>query len=203
MYPVSQAADITIVNAHLVPVGEDQLPMIEQTREIVRKFNSLYGEVFIEPEALVGEVKRLPGTDGNAKMSKSLGNAIYLSDSEEELRKKVMSMYTDPKRIHATDPGKVEGNPVFIYHDAFNPNKDEVNDLKERYRKGQVGDIEVKEKLFKALNNLLRPIREKRGDFEGKDKLLDQILMEGTAKARRVAKETMTKVRKAMKINYF
>lgn len=203
MYPVSQAADITIFNANLVPVGEDQLPMIEQTREIVRKFNSLYGEVFVEPEALVGEVKRLPGIDGNAKMGKSLGNAIYLSDSEEELRKKVMSMYTDPNRIHPTDSGKVEGNPVFIYHDVFNPDKAEVADLKERYEKGKVGDIEVKEKLFKALDDFLRPIREKRKEFEGKDAELDKILIEGTAKAHEVAKETMKQVRRAMKIDYF
>jgi len=203
MYPVSQAADITIFNANLVPVGEDQLPMIEQTREIVRKFNSLYGEVFVEPEALLGEVKRLPGIDGNTKMGKSLGNAIYLSDTEEELKKKVMSMYTDPTRIHATDPGKVEGNPVFIYHDVFNPDKAEVEDLKKRYEEGKVGDIEVKEKLFVALNTFLTPIRERRKEFEGKNKLLDQILIDGTAKAREVAKETMKKVRKAMKIDYF
>ncbi len=203
MYPISQAADITVFNASLVPVGEDQLPMIEQTREIVRKFNSLYGEVFVEPEALVGEVKRLPGIDGNSKMGKSLGNAIYLSDTEEELRKKVMGMYTDPKRIHVTDPGKVEGNPVFIYHDVFNPDKTEVADLKRRYIEGNVGDIEVKEKLFVALNELLKPIREKRNEFEGKDEILNQILKEGTARAREVAKETMTKVRNAMKIDYF
>jgi tryptophanyl-tRNA synthetase len=203
MYPVSQAADITIFNASLVPVGGDQLPMIEQTREIVRKFNSLYGEVFVEPEALVGEVKRLPGIDGNTKMGKSLGNAIYLSDSEEELKKKVMGMYTDPNRIHATDPGKVEGNPVFIYHDVFNPDKAEVEDLKIRYKAGKVGDIEVKEKLFVALNAFLTPMREKRKEFEGNDKVLDQILVEGTAKAREVAKETMKKVRHAMKIDYF
>jgi tryptophanyl-tRNA synthetase len=203
MYPVSQAADITIFNANLVPVGEDQLPMIEQTREIVRKFNSLYGEVFVEPEALVGEVKRLPGIDGATKMGKSLGNAIYLSDSEEELKKKVMSMYTDPNRVHPTDPGKVEGNPVFIYHDIFNPDKAEVEDLKERYKVGKVGDIEVKEKLFVALNKFLTPIREKRKEFEGKNGVLDQILKDGTARAREVAKETMKKVRKAMKIDYF
>jgi tryptophanyl-tRNA synthetase len=203
MYPVSQAADITIFNASLVPVGEDQLPMIEQTREIVRKFNSLYGEVFVEPEALVGEVKRLPGIDGSSKMGKSLDNAIYLSDSEEELKKKVMSMYTDPNRIHPTDPGKVEGNPTFIYHDVFNPSKAEVEDLKRRYKEGKVGDVEVKEKLFVALNKFLAPIREKRKEFEGKDEVLDQILKEGTAKAREVAKETMQKVRHAMKIDYF
>ncbi len=203
MYPISQAADITAFNANLVPVGEDQLPMIEQTREIVRKFNSLYGEVFVEPEALIGEVKRLPGTDGNTKMGKSLGNAIYLSDSEEELKKKVMSMYTDPTRIHPTDPGKIEGNPVFIYHDVFNPNKSEVEDLKERYKAGKVGDIEVKEKLYIALNEFLTPIREKRLEFEKKGELLDQILIEGTAKAREVARETMRKVKQAMKIDYF
>ncbi|PIU71965.1 tryptophan--tRNA ligase [Candidatus Woesebacteria bacterium CG_4_10_14_0_2_um_filter_39_14] len=203
MYPVSQAADITVFNASLVPVGEDQLPMIEQTREIVRKFNSLYGQVFIEPEALLGGVKRLPGIDGNAKMGKSLGNCIYLSDSKEEVERKVMSMYTDPNRIHSTDPGKIEGNPVFVYHDVFNPNKAEVEDLKKRYQEGKVGDIEVKEKLFVALNNFLTPIREKRSEFEGKDKILDQILKDGTEKARGVAGETMKKVRKAMKINYF
>jgi len=203
MYPVSQAADITVFNASLVPVGEDQLPMIEQTREIVRKFNSLYGQVFVEPEALLGEVKRLPGIDGNAKMGKSLGNCIYLSDSKEEVERKVMSMYTDPDRIHSTDPGKVEGNPVFIYHDVFNPDKAQVADLKERYQEGKVGDIEVKEKLFVALNNFLTPIREKRKEFEGKDKILDQILKDGTEKARGVAGETMKKVRKAMKIDYF
>lgn len=203
MYPVSQAADITVFNASLVPVGEDQLPMIEQTREIVRKFNTLYGQVFTEPEALVGEVKRLPGIDGSTKMGKSLGNAIYLSDSEEELKKKVMSMYTDPNRIHPTDPGKVEGNPVFIYHDIFNSDKAEVIDLKKRYKEGKVGDIEVKEKLFVALNIFLAPIREKRKEFEGKNDVLDQILIDGTAKAREVAKETMKKVRQAMKIDYF
>jgi len=202
MYPVSQAADITVFNADLVPVGEDQLPMVEQTREIVRKFNSLYGETFVEPKPLLGDVKRLPGIDGNAKMGKSLGNAIYLSDSEDELKKKVMRMYTDPTRIHPTDPGKVEGNPVFVYHEIFNPNKTEVEDLKMRYREGKVGDIEVKEKLFVALNAFLTPIREKRHEFEGKDELLNKILTEGTAKAREVAGETMKKVKRAMKIDY-
>lgn len=203
MYPVSQAADITVFNANLVPVGEDQLPMVEQTREIVRKFNSLYGEVFVEPEALVGEVKRLPGIDGGAKMSKSLGNAIYLSDSEDELKKKIMNMYTDPDRIHSTDPGKVKGNPVFIYHDVFNSNKDEVEDLKKRYSEGKVGDVEVKEKLFLALNDFLKPIRQRREEFEGNDEILDKILEDGTKKARDVAKETMKKVRSAMKLDYF
>lgn len=203
MYPVSQAADITVFNADLVPVGEDQLPMIEQTREIVRKFNSLYGDVFTEPEALLGEVKRLPGIDGNAKMGKSLGNAIYLSDTEDELKKKVMGMFTDPARIHPSDPGNVEGNPVFIYHSIFNPDKNEVRDLEERYKSGNVGDVEVKEKLFVALNNFLKPIREKRSEYENRGAELDQILVDGTAKARGIAKETMEKVRRAMKTDYF
>jgi tryptophanyl-tRNA synthetase len=203
MYPVSQAADITTFNADLVPVGADQVPMIEQTREIVRKFNSLYGKVFVEPEALVGEIKRLPGIDGDTKMGKSLGNAIYLSDTEEDLKKKVMSMYTDPKRIHPTDPGEVEGNPVFIYHNAFNPDKSEVADLEKRYKEGKVGDIEVKEKLFVALNKFLKPIRERRAEFAKDPDNLDRILQEGTAKAREVARETMKEVRKAMKMDYF
>ncbi len=203
MYPVSQAADITVFNADLVPVGEDQVPMIEQTREIVRKFNSLYGEVFVEPEALVGEVKRLPGIDGNIKMGKSLGNSIYLSDTKDELKKKVMGMFTDPNRIHSTDPGKVEGNPVFVYHDIFNPDKKEVEDLKKRYKEGKVGDVEVKEKLFLALDTFLTPIREKRSELEGKNDVLDKILIEGTSEARKVAQETMIKVKKAMKIDYF
>ncbi|HSX48783.1 MAG TPA: tryptophan--tRNA ligase [Candidatus Saccharimonadales bacterium] len=203
MYPVSQAADITFLNANLVPVGEDQLPMIEQTREIVRKFNSLYGNVFVEPEALVGEVKRLPGIDGNAKMSKSLGNAIYLSDSAEELKKKVMGMYTDPKRIHPTDPGTVEGNPVFTYHEVFNKNKKEVEDFKKRYKEGKIGDVEIKTRLFEILNEFLTPIREKRKEFEGKDEELEKILKDGTAKAREEAQKTMKKVRHAMKIDYF
>lgn len=203
MYPVSQAADITIFNANLVPVGEDQLPMIEQTREIVRKFNLLYGEVFVEPKALVGSVKRLPGIDGNAKMGKSLGNCIYLSDSKEEVERKVMSMYTDPNRIHPTDLGKVEGNPVFIYHDAFNPNKIEVEDFKKRYREGKIGDVEVKKRLAEVINELLEPMRKKRVEFEKKPEEIEKILKEGTQKARKVAEETMKKVKKAMNIDYF
>ena len=166
-YPISQAADITIFKADLVPVGEDQLPMIEQAREIVRRFNRLYGKVLIEPRAMLGEVARLPGTDGGAKMSKSIGNCIYLSDSPDQVRKRVMSMFTDPTRIHPTDPGHVEGNPVFTYHDVFNPDKAEVEELKERYRKGTVGDVEVKQKLFKALNEFLEPIRARRAALRG------------------------------------
>jgi tryptophanyl-tRNA synthetase len=202
-YPISQAADITIFKAHLVPVGEDQLPMIEQAREIVRRFNHLYGRVLIEPRAMVGEVARLPGTDGGAKMSKSLNNCIYLSDSAETLRKRVMSMYTDPTRIHPTDPGHVEGNPVFIYHDAFNPDKAQVEELKARYVKGAVGDVEVKQRLFEALARLLEPIRERRAQFEAQPARVREILMEGTRRGRAVAQETMREVRAAMKLTYF
>lgn len=202
-YPVSQAADITVFNADLVPVGEDQLPMIEQTREIVRKFNSLYGKTLNEPEALLGSVARLVGTDGNAKMSKSLGNCIYLSDSAEEVNKKVMNMYTDPNRKHATDPGTVEGNPVFIYHDTFNPDKKEVEDFKLRYREGKVGDVEVKRRLAEVVNDFLSPIREKRKVYEENPEAVDEILKEGTQKARAVASETLKNVRSAMKIDYF
>ncbi|HJZ06204.1 tryptophan--tRNA ligase [Candidatus Amesbacteria bacterium RIFCSPHIGHO2_01_FULL_48_32] len=203
VYPVSQAADITFCKANLVPVGEDQVPMIEQTREIVRKFNSLYGEVLVEPEALVGKIKRLPGTDGGAKMSKSLGNCIYLSDPADEVTKKVMSMYTDPKRVHPTDPGTVEGNPVFVYHDAFNPDKIEVEDFKKRYREGKVGDVEIKKRLAEVLNELLEPMRQRRAKYESNLDEIDRILRHGTDKAREVAAETMGEVRKAMKIDYF
>jgi len=202
LYPVSQAADITFVNAHLVPVGEDQLPMIEQTREIVRRFNSLYGETFVEPEALVGKVKRLPGIDGR-KMSKSLDNAIYLSDTDKQVEKKIMRMFTDPKRIHPTDPGKVEGNPLFIYHDAFNENKKEVETFKKRYQEGKIGDVEVKERLVVVINELLNPIRIKREEFAKNNKKLDEILKNGTYKAQEEAAKTMKKVKKAMKIDYF
>lgn len=202
MYPVSQAADISIFNADLVPVGADQLPMIEQTKEIVKKFNSLYGEVFHEAKALLGDTPRLVGTDGDTKMSKSLNNCIYLSDSKEEVEKKISQMYTDPTRIHATDPGKVDGNPLFIYHDAFNPNKEEVNDFKERYQKGTVGDVEVKKALAIAINNLLDPIREKRAYFEEREKEVEEMIINGNAKARKIAIETMKQVKTAMKINY-
>jgi tryptophanyl-tRNA synthetase len=202
-YPISQAADITIFKAELVPVGEDQLPMIEQAREIVRRFNKLYDRVLIEPRAMLGEVARLPGTDGGAKMSKSLGNCIYLSDPTEQVRKRVMSMFTDPTRIHPTDPGHVEGNPVFTYHDVFNPDKAEVEELKERYRKGTVGDVEVKQRLFAALENFLEPLRERRALYEAKPERVREIVLEGTRRARAVAQETMSEVRTAMKIAYF
>lgn len=202
MYPVSQAADITAFNAHLVPAGADQLPMVEQTAEIVRRFNSLYGNTLVEPKALLGDFPRLVGTDGKAKMSKSVGNCIYLADNEETVTKKVMSMYTDPNRIRATDPGRVEGNPVFIYHEAFNPNKAEVEDLKARYLVGKVGDIEVKQKLAVAMNNLLAPMREKRAYYESHMDEVDEILSVGVKKARVISKGVMEKVREAMKIDY-
>jgi tryptophanyl-tRNA synthetase len=201
-YPISQAADIAIFKAELVPVGEDQLPMIEQTREIVRRFNSLYKKVLVEPRAMLGQMARLPGTDGGAKMSKSLGNCIYLGDPTETVRKRVMSMFTDPTRIHPTDPGHVEGNPVFTYHDVFNPDKAEVEELKERYRKGTVGDVEVKQKLYDALEAFLRPIRERRGEFAAKPARVREIIMEGTRKGRVVAQSTMDEVRAAMKLDY-
>ena len=201
-YPISQAADITIFKADLVPVGEDQLPMIEQAREIVRRFNRLYAKVLIEPKAMLGAMARLPGTDGGAKMSKSLGNCIYLGDSTEAVRKRVMSMFTDPKRIHPTDPGTVEDNPVFIYHDVFNPNKAEVEELKERYRKGTVGDVEVKQRLYDALNHFLTPIRERRAEYEANPKRVYEIIMEGTRRGRELARATMEEVRAAMKIAY-
>jgi len=202
MYPVSQAADITAFDADLVPVGDDQLPMIEQTREIVRKFNSLYGTVLKEPEALVGEYPRLVGLDGKSKMSKSLNNCIYLSDSAEEIERKVMSMFTDPNRLRPTDAGTVENNPVFIYHEAFNSNKEEVEDLKNRYRLGQVGDVEVKQKLILALNNFLDPMRKRRVELEKNPLEIDAILKEGVEKGKRVSEEVLSKVKSAMKINY-
>ncbi|MFQ5588701.1 MAG: tryptophan--tRNA ligase, partial [Nitrospiria bacterium] len=183
VYPVHQAADITAFQADLVPVGKDQLPMIEQTNEIVRRFNSLYRPVLTEPAGLVGDVSRLPGTDGQAKMSKSIGNAIYLSDDAKTVEKKVMGMYTDPTRLRATDPGHVEGNPVFTYHDAFNPDKAEVDDLKTRYRQGRVGDVEVKRRLSTALNAFLAPIRDRRAPYAEDNKKIDDILIAGAARA--------------------
>jgi tryptophanyl-tRNA synthetase len=202
MYPVSQAADITAFGADLVPVGADQLPMIEQTREIVRKFNSLYGDVLKEPEALVGEYPRLVGLDGKSKMSKSLNNAIFLADSAEEVQRKVMSMYTDPSRLKPTDPGTVEGNPVFVYHEAFNPNKEEVEDLKARYREGKVGDVEVKQKLVVAINNLLEPMRVRRAELQNNPEKIEAILKEGVKKGRAVTDEVLSRVKAAMKIDY-
>jgi tryptophanyl-tRNA synthetase len=201
-YPISQAADIMTVRGELVPVGEDQLPHVEQTREIVRRFNRTYQDIFPEPQALLSEVPRLPGTDGRRQMGNSLGNAIFLNDDPDTVRRKVMTMYTDPRRIHATDPGTVEGNPVFIYHDAFNPNKAEVAELKERYRSGKVGDIEVKEKLAAALNETLRPIRERRAEHAAEALRVEESLGAGTERAQRVAADTMARVRAVMGIDY-
>ncbi len=197
-YPVLQAADILLPRAHLVPVGKDNVAHVEISREIARRFNRLYEEVFPIPEALVGEVPTLVGIDGKAKMSKSLNNAIFLSDSPKEVEKKVMRMYTDPKRIRADIPGTVEGNPVFIYHDIFNPNKEEVEDLKQRYREGRVGDVEVKQKLARALNAFLDPIRERRAYYEAKPGLVEDILLQGVERMRAEARETMRLVYRAM-----
>lgn len=199
-FPVIMAADILSVNASVVPVGEDQMPHIELTRELARKFNSLYGEVFVEPEGVVGRVARLPGTDGNTKMTKSLNNTIYLNESEETLKEKIKNMYTDPKRIRATDPGTVEGNPVFVYHDAFNSNKGEVDDLKERYRQGTVGDVEVKEKLFLALNQFLEPIRERYAYYENNPQEVHDIIMTGTNRTREEVKKTLELAKQKMQL---
>ncbi len=197
-YPVLQAADILLPRAHLVPVGKDNEAHVEVTRELARRFNRLYGEVFPLPELLLGEVPSLVGTDGQAKMSKSRGNAIYLSDDEGTVARKVMSMYTDPARVRADIPGRVEGNPVFIYHDAFNPNSDEVSELKDRYGEGKVSDVEVKRRLLTAINGLLEPIRERRARYEAQPGLVDDILIEGTRRARHLAQQTMDLVYDAM-----
>ncbi len=199
-YPVLQTADILMVKANLVPVGKDQESHVEVSREIARDFNKNFREIFPIPESLIGEGGTLVGTDGQAKMSKSIGNCIYLSDDEETVNKKVKNMYTDPTRIRPTDPGHVAGNPVFIYHDAFNENKEEVADLKDRYIKGQVGDVEVKEKLALAINRFLAPIRERRAQFEAKNELITQIIEEGSKKAQAEAQKTLNEVLEAMKI---
>ena len=214
-YPISQAADITAFKATTVPVGEDQMPMIEQTREIVRKFNSVYGETLVEPDILLPENQaclRLPGTDGKAKMSKSLGNCIYLSDTEEDVRTKVMSMYTDPDHIKITDPGKIEGNTVFTYLDAFSkpehfaeflPDYNNLDELKEHYQKGGLGDVKVKKFLNNVLQSELAPIRARRAQFEKDIPEVYNILKRGSDNAREVAAETLADVKRAMKINYF
>ncbi|MGD0115245.1 MAG: tryptophan--tRNA ligase [Dehalococcoidia bacterium] len=201
-YPVMQVANILMPKANLVPTGEDQAPHVELTREVARRFNRLFGEVFPEPEGLVGRVPRLVGIDGQAKMSKSLNNAIYLKDDGETVTQKVMRMFTDPTRIHADDPGHIEGNPVFMYHDAFNSDKAEVQDLKERYVVGNVGDVEVKQKLARALNALLEPIRERRARYEAQPELVREALGSGSGYARRVAEQTMAEVRAALRLNY-
>ena len=214
-YPISQAADIILFNTTLIPAGVDQEPMIEQANEIVRKFNSLYGETLNECKILLPEkvvCGRLPGLDGNNKMSKSLGNCIYLSDTEEELRKKVMSMYTDPNHIRVEDPGKIEGNIVFTYLDAFCEDSDfnkylpeyhNLDELKNHYKSGGLGDVKIKRFLFEILNEELKPIRERRQELSKDMNYIDNILINGTNEARKVAKENILKLKRAMKINYF
>ena len=214
-YPISQAADITAFKATCVPVGEDQLPMIEQTREIVRKFNSIYDEVLVEPDVLLPENAaccRLPGIDGKAKMSKSLGNCIYLSDTEKDVRTKVMSMYTDPTHIQITDPGHVEGNCVFTYLDAFSndghfaeylPEYANLQELKDHYTRGGLGDVKIKKFLNNVLQEELAPIRARRAEFEKDIPMVYDILKTGSEKARAVAAQTMDEVKRAMRINYF
>ena len=202
-YPVLQAADILLPRAELVPVGRDNLPHVEVTRELARRFNHLYGEVFPEPEPLLSGTPVLPGIYGGQKMSKSAGNAILLSDPPDVVEERVRRMYTDPRRTRPDIPGRVEGNPVFIYHDLFNPDRDEVEDLKERYRAGRVGDVEVKRKLARALNAFLEPIRERRARFEARPGLVDEILHAGGERMRGIAEETMERVGVAMGITYF
>src|SRR3954449_4006457 len=204
-YPLLQTADVAMYDARFVPVGDDQVAHLELAREAVRRFNNFFGSgtnVLTEPEPLLTTFRRLPGLDADKKMSKSLGNTIHLSDSADEVKKKVRSMYTDPKRVRADIPGTVEGNPVFIYHDAFNPDVAEVDDLKARYRAGKVGDVEVKTKLANALNAHLDPIRERRAAALSKPGYLRDILFDGSRRARLVAAETMSRVRDAMKISY-
>ena len=213
-YPISQAADITAFKATTVPVGEDQEPMIEQTREIVRKFNSVYGDALVEPEILLPDNQaclRLPGTDGKAKMSKSLGNCIYLSDTEADVKKKVMSMYTDPNHIQVSDPGQIEGNTVFTYLDAFCkadafekylPDYKNLDELKDHYKRGGLGDVKVKKFLNSVLQEELAPIRARRKEYEANIPYVYQILKEGSEKAERVAADTLAGVKRAMKINY-
>lgn len=214
-YPISQAADITGFDATIIPVGDDQLPMIEQTREIVRSFNNYYGETLLEPEAVLPErdiCKRLPGTDGKNKMSKSLGNCIYLADTTEEVKKKVMSMYTDPNHINISDPGQVEGNAVFTYLDAFceehhitkyAPEYKDLDDLKKHYQAGGVGDVYIKKLLFNIIEEILTPIREKRHYYEANIDLVYNILKDGTKKANDACNEVLKRVKENMKINYF
>lgn len=215
VYPISQAADITAFNATHVPAGEDQKPMIEQCREIVHKFNSVYGETLVEPNIVLPRntaCLRLPGLDGKAKMSKSLGNCIYLSDESEDIKKKIMSMFTDPNHLRVEDPGETENNPVFIYLDAFSrdehfaeflPEYQNLDELKAHYQKGGLGDVKVKKFLNNVIQSELEPIRLRRKEWESKIPEVYEILKKGTAEARAVASQTLTNVRRAMKINYF
>jgi tryptophanyl-tRNA synthetase len=208
-YPLLQAADVVIYGAHIVPVGEDQVPHLELSREVVRRFNNFYfpspegtpSSGLVEPQSLLTPTPRLPGLD-NRKMSKSYNNTIDLSDDAKAVQAKVRQMYTDPKRVRADIPGTVEGNPVFVYHDVFNPNVGEVDDLKERYRAGKVGDVEVKTKLAVAINALLEPIRERREAALARPGYLREVLFEGSARARRIAQQTMEQVRGAVKLRY-
>lgn len=203
VYPVSQAADITAFGANLVPVGEDQLPMLEQTREIVRRFNHLYAPVLTEPRELLSEMPRLPGLDGGAKMSKSLGNAIYLKDSADEVRRKVMGMYTDPNHLRVQDAGRVEGNPVFTYLDAFDPDRAGVQAMKEHYGRGGLGDMKVKKHLVDVLVAELQPIRERRTALAQHMDEVGGVVQRGTEQGRAVAAQTMRAVREAMRLDYF
>lgn len=214
-YPISQAADITAFKATIVPVGEDQLPMIEQTREIVRKFNSIYDEVLVEPEVLLPDNKaclRLPGTDGKQKMSKSLGNCIYLADTEEDVKKKIMSMYTDPEHLQVSDPGHIEGNCVFTYLDAFSndghfeeylPDYHNLDELKEHYQRGGLGDVKIKKFLNNVMQEELAPIRARRAELEKDIPAVYEILKQGSDTARETAAQTLAEVKRAMRINYF
>lgn len=204
-YPVSQTADITAFKANLVPVGDDQEPMLEQAREIVRTFNSIYGEVLVEPEGVFPPKGqgRIPGLDGNAKMSKSLGNAIYLSDDEDTLKKKVMSMYTDPNHIHVEDPGQVEGNVVFTYLDIFDQDTAKVQELKDHYRHGGLGDVKIKRYLMEVLNAELAPIRQRRAEFAKDLPAVMDMLKTGSDRANQVAAQTLDEVKDAMGLNYF
>jgi tryptophanyl-tRNA synthetase len=200
-YPLLQGADVVIYKAEHVPVGEDQVAHLELVREVVRRFHGFYGKLFPEPQPLLTRYPRLPGLD-NRKMSKSYNNTIDLSDDADAVRKKVMRMYTDPQRIRADIPGTVEGNPVFVYHDAFNPDVAEVEDLKTRYRAGTVGDVEVKQKLARALNDVLDPMRERRAEVLAQPARVRDILMDGSSRARAIAQETMKQVRDALKLDY-
>ena len=200
-YPLLQTADVVMYDAHVVPVGDDQVPHLELSREVVRRFHNFFGDVFVEPQALLTPTPRLPGLD-NRKMSKSYGNTIDLSDDAKTVQQKVRQMYTDPKRVRADIPGTVEGNPVFIYHDAFNSNAAEVEDLKARYRQGKVGDVEVKTKLAAAINTLLDPIRERRARALAQPGYLRDLLLDGSRKAQRIAQDKMEQVRSAVRLKY-
>ena len=203
MYPVSQAADILFCKANFIPVGEDQLPVLEQVNEIIEKFNRFYGETFQKIKPLLSDMPRLPGIDGKAKMGKSLDNALFLSDSPREMEEKVMAMYTDPNHIHIDVPGKVEGNVVFTYLDVFDQDKKELEKLKKHYQKGGLGDVEIKKRLIGILHELLTPIRERREYLAKDPKHIMSILHGGTKKARKVAEKTLKEVKQAMQINYF